>query len=44
MASGYAQVLKLIPVTDGSTYRFWDVVGKKFHDSITDTPLEGGYW
>lgn len=36
-------VLKMIPVTDGTTYRFWDTVCKKFHDSITDTPLSGGY-
>jgi hypothetical protein len=44
MWEGDELVLMLIPVTDGSTYRFWDVVGRKFHDSITDTPLEGGYW
>lgn len=37
-------VLNLIPVTDGMAFRFWDSVGKKFHDSITDTPLGGGYW
>lgn len=36
-------VLKLIPVTDGNgTYRFWNTVGRKFHDSTTDTPLQGG--
>jgi hypothetical protein len=40
---GDEQVLKLIPVTNGSgTYRFWDLVSKEFYDSITDTPLEGG--
>ena len=38
------RVLELIPVTDGSTYRFWDVIGKKFHDSVTSTPLDGGNW
>ena len=38
------RVLELIPVTDGSTYRFWDVIGQKFHDSVTSTPLEGGNW
>lgn len=36
------QVLKLIPVTDGSVYRFWDAVKQEFFDSITDTPLDGG--
>lgn len=42
MWSGEKQVLKLIPVTDGMAFRFWDAIGKKFHDSITDTPLDGG--
>lgn len=42
MWQGSEQVLKLIPVTDGSQYRFWDAVGEKFHDSITATPLDGG--
>lgn len=37
-------VLHLIPVTDGTAFRFWDSVGKKFHDSVTDTPLAGGNW
>lgn len=37
-------VLHLVPVTDGTVFRFWDIVGRKFHDSITDTPLGGGYW
>ena len=37
-------VLHLVPVTDGTVFRFWDVVGGKFHDSITDAPLGGGYW
>lgn len=36
------QVLKLVPVTDGTVYRFYDTVSKTFFDSITDTPLEGG--
>lgn len=39
---GEELVRKLIPVTDGEIYRFWDVIGQKFYDSITDTPLEGG--
>lgn len=39
---GETQVLKLVPVTDGSTYRFFDMVSKTFFDSITDTPLDGG--
>lgn len=42
MWSGDEMVLKLIPVTDGTAFRFWDTVGKKFHDSITSVPLEGG--
>lgn len=39
---GNEQVLKLIPVTDGNTYRFFDMVSQTFFDSITDTPLDGG--
>jgi hypothetical protein len=39
---GDTQVLKLVPVTDGTAYRFYDTVSGKFFDSITDTPLEGG--
>ena len=35
-------VLKLIPVTNGTSYRFWDIIEKKFYDSITNTPLDGG--
>lgn len=43
MWSGSTQVLKLIPVVDvNGVYRFWDAIGEKFHDSITDTPLDGG--
>ena len=42
MWDGSEQVLKLIPVFNGQQYRFWDAVGQVFHDSITDTPLEGG--
>jgi hypothetical protein len=43
MWSGDEQVLKLVPVTDGNgVYRFWDIVGRKFHDSITGVALEGG--
>lgn len=44
MWEGDKPVLKLVPLTDGTVYRFWDEVGRKFHDSITDTPLDGGYW
>lgn len=36
------QVLKLVPVTDGTVFRFYDMVSKAFFDSITDTPLDGG--
>lgn len=35
-------VQKLVAVTDGTVFRFWDAIEKKFHDSITDTPLGGG--
>lgn len=42
MWSGDEQVLKLVPVTDGTLYRFWDTIGQRFHDSITETPLDGG--
>jgi hypothetical protein len=43
MWEGDEQVLKLVPVVNSEgQYRFWDMVGKKFHDSITDTPLSGG--
>lgn len=39
------RVLDLMPVTNGNgEYRFWDTVGKKFHDSMTSTPLDGGNW
>lgn len=40
--NGDAEVMKLVPVTDGTAYRFWDDVSKRFFDSITDTPLDGG--
>ena len=43
MWEGTEQVLHLTPVTDGTTYRFYDMVSNTFFDSITDTPLEGGY-
>jgi hypothetical protein len=44
MWEGDEQVLKLVPLTDGNgVYRFFDTVSKEFFDSITDTPLEGGY-
>jgi hypothetical protein len=42
MYQGDEQVLHLVPVTDGTAYRFWDTVSKTFFDSITDIPLEGG--
>lgn len=42
MWEGDTQVLKLVPVTDGTAFRFFDMVSKAFFDSITDTPLEGG--
>jgi hypothetical protein len=44
ISQGEEQVLKLVPIvsTDG-VYRFYDEVSKEFFDSITDTPLEGGY-
>lgn len=39
---GEEMVRKLVPVTDGNAYRFFDMVSKTFFDSITDTPLDGG--
>lgn len=39
---GEELVLKLVPVTDGTAFRFYDMVSKTFFDSITDTPLDGG--
>lgn len=39
---GEELVLKLVPVTDGTVFRFYDMVSKAFFDSITDTPLDGG--
>lgn len=39
---GDEQIRKLIPVTDGTVYRFYDAISKEFFDSITDAPLEGG--
>ena len=43
MWEGNVQVLKFVPVVNSEgQYRFWDMVGKKFHDSMTDTPLQGG--
>lgn len=42
MLNGDEEELKLIPVFNGQQYRFWDAVGQTFHDSITDTALEGG--
>lgn len=43
MWEGAKQVLKLVPVTDGAAFRLYDMVSKTFFDSITDTPLDGGY-
>lgn len=40
--NGDTPMMKMIPVTDGQTYRFWDAISKNFFDSITDTPLDGG--
>lgn len=40
--NGDTQVMKLVPVSNGTKYRFWDEVTKVFFDSMTDTPLEGG--
>lgn len=42
MWEGEELVLKLVPVTDGKAFRFFDLVSKEFFDSITDTPLDGG--
>ena len=42
MLEGDEQVLKLVPVTDGTVFRFYDMMSKVFFDSITDTPLDGG--
>lgn len=39
---GDEPVLRLIPVTDGTVFRFYDMISKSFFDSITETPLEGG--
>ena len=39
---GGTKVLKLIPVTDGTAYRFYDTVSGAFFDSVTDTPMDGG--
>jgi hypothetical protein len=39
---GETPLMEMVPVTDGQVYRFWDAVGKKFYDSITDTQLGGG--
>jgi hypothetical protein len=40
--SGDTLILDLIPITNGTVYRFWDKVSRIFFDSMTDTPLEGG--
>jgi hypothetical protein len=40
--SGSTKIMDLVPVTDGTAYRFYDLVTKTFFDSITETPLEGG--
>lgn len=39
---GDTQVMRLVPVTDGTIFRFYDMVSQEFFDSITDTPLDGG--
>ena len=40
--SGSTQIMNLVPVTDGTAFRFYDLITRTFFDSITDTPLEGG--
>lgn len=42
MWDGSTKVRKLLPVTDGTAFRFFDMVSQTFFDSITDTPLTGG--
>lgn len=40
---GETQVLKLVPVVDADgNYHFFDEIGKRLFDSMTDTPLDGG--
>ena len=40
---GETQVLKLVPVVDANgNYHFFDEIGKRLFNSITDTPLDGG--
>lgn len=40
---GDALTLQLIPVKGAAgDFRFFDTVGKEFHDSITEVPLDGG--
>lgn len=39
---GETLILDLIPVTNGTLYRFWDKVSKIFFDPIDDSPLTGG--
>lgn len=40
--NGDTPMMKMIPVTDGQQYRFWDAVSQSFFDSITDVALKGG--
>lgn len=42
ISQGEEQVQKLVPVTDGTVFRFYDMLSGAFFDSITDTPLSGG--
>lgn len=42
MWQGEEQVRKLVPLTNGTVYRFYDKVSNAFFDSLTDTPFEGG--
>ena len=45
MWQGEDLALQLIPVIgEAGDYRFFDCVSGVFHDSITDTPLDGGVW
>lgn len=42
ISQGEEQVQKLVPFTNGTVFRFYDMVSGEFFDSITDTPLSGG--
>ena len=42
MWDGSTQIRKLIPVTDGTAYRMYDLINGVFYDSTTSVPLSGG--